>query len=353
VDVLATAARLARDVLAPRATETDLASVPPADNIRRLADAGLLGVSTPPEYGGLGADAALHRAFVETIAAACGTTAFVLFQHLGACRHVASGEDAAMRARLLPALARGERFCTLAFSHLRRPGPPAVRVERDGDGFVFDGTAPWCTGKGVADDVLLAGTLESGDTVWVVVPLVESAALHAGEPLRLCAANASATVTLECRALRVPGERFVKTMTQAQLAADTAGAILYFTALSLGVTRAAIALIRERAEGPRRDVLTATADALEQEAGRARDAVNRAEQSAPEFADAAVELRAWCIDLGVRAAHAAVIVGSGAANILDSPAQRLYREAMLYTLTAQTWPLQQASLRRLVARDGR
>jgi hypothetical protein len=53
----------------------------------------------------------------------------------------------------------------------------------------------------------------------------------------------------------------------------------------------------------------------------------------------------------VRAAHAAVVVGSGGANLLDSSAQRLFREAMLYTLTAQTWPLQQASLRRLLARE--
>jgi hypothetical protein len=68
-------------------------------------------------------------------------------------------------------------------------------------------------------------------------------------------------------------------------------------------------------------------------------------------ARSALELRAWCIDLGVRAAHAAVVVGSGGANLLDSSAQRLFREAMLYTLTAQTWPLQQASLRRLLARE--
>lgn len=60
--------------------------------------------------------------------------------------------------------------------------------------------------------------------------------------------------------------------------------------------------------------------------------------------------RAWCVDLGVRAAHAAVIVSSGAANLLDHPAQRLFREAMVYTLTAQTGDLQTATLERLLRR---
>ena len=58
-------------------------------------------------------------------------------------------------------------------------------------------------------------------------------------------------------------------------------------------------------------------------------------------------LRARCIDLGMRAAHAAVTAGGGAANGLDHPAQRLFREAMVYTLVAQTRDLRVATLDRL------
>jgi len=63
-----------------------------------------------------------------------------------------------------------------------------------------------------------------------------------------------------------------------------------------------------------------------------------------------LQARSWCVELGVRAAHAAVIASGGAANSLDHPAQRLFREAMLYTLTGLTGELQAAVLGRLVRR---
>jgi len=88
-------------------------------------------------------------------------------------------------------LALGEPFCTLAFSHLRRPRPPVLRAEPVDGSYVFDDTAPWSTGWGLAREVLLAGTLPDGRSVWVVAP---SERLQASPPMRLCGMNASATV---------------------------------------------------------------------------------------------------------------------------------------------------------------
>src|SRR5438105_1426912 len=80
-----------------------------------------------------------------------------------------------------------------------------------GEGYRFDGAAPWATGWGLATHVLLAGTLPSGDSAWVVIPAEESEALRASPPMRLCAASASATVSLSCRGLVAGPEWFVKT----------------------------------------------------------------------------------------------------------------------------------------------
>jgi hypothetical protein len=137
-----------------------------------------------------------------------------------------------------------------------------------------------------------------------------------------------------------------------QLAADTAGAILFFTALSLGAARAAADLVAERTV--RVDGLTEVADVYRREIEQARHAVDACADRAgePGFDEEALDVRAWCIDLGVRAAHAAVIASGGRANLLADPAQRLLREAMLYTLTAQTPGLRAASLRRLAGRSG-
>jgi hypothetical protein len=165
--------------------------------------------------------------------------------------------------------------------------------------------------------------------------------------MALCAMNASATVSLTCRDLRIGPERHVKTLAPEELAADTAGAILFFAALSLGVTRAAVDLLR--GEGERRSNTAAlrAATALEDELTAAWAAVNRCDADLAKTA----RTRARCIDLGVRAAHAAVAAGSGAANSLEHAAQRLFREAMVYTLIAQTRDLQTATFERLTGRS--
>jgi alkylation response protein AidB-like acyl-CoA dehydrogenase len=280
-------------------------------------------------------------------------TAFLAFQHFGASRQIAGSENDRLKAELLPAFASGTRFCTLAFSHLRRPGPPVLRVERDVAGFVFNGVAPWATGWGLADEVLLAGTLPDGNSLWVVAPLVQSDSLQPSPPMRLCAVSASATVSLTCRGLRVGPERFVKTVTRAQLMADTVAGMLGHSALSLGVVRAAVTLLRQRGKTLGSQI-PAAADALEQEAAKARRQVNVWADRASEadYQERVLRARAWCIDLGVRAAHAAVAASGGAANSLDHPAQRLFREAMLYTVTAQTTELWTMLLERLWSAGG-
>jgi alkylation response protein AidB-like acyl-CoA dehydrogenase len=125
------------------------------------------------------------------------------------------------------------------------------------------------------------------------------------------------------------------------------------TSLSLGVATAAARLIRESA-APRADgSLSDAAAALEQEIAAARALVDAwADQTSdPDYATHAVRVRARCIELGVRAAHTAAAAAGGSANLMDHPAQRLLREAMLYTLVAQSRPLQAATLDRLTHLD--
>jgi hypothetical protein len=62
-----------------------------------------------------------------------------------------------------------------------------------------------------------------------------------------------------------------------------------------------------------------------------------------------LDLRAWQIELSVRCAHAAVTSSSGAANSLNHPAQRVYREALVFTVSAQTGPVMEATLARIAA----
>ncbi|WP_322744100.1 acyl-CoA dehydrogenase family protein [Planktothrix mougeotii] len=59
------------------------------------------------------------------------------------------------------------------------------------------------------------------------------------------------------------------------------------------------------------------------------------------------KLRAWAIELAVRCAHAAITVSSGAANLNSNSAQRIYREALVFTVSGQTTELMKATLEKI------
>ena len=59
-----------------------------------------------------------------------------------------------------------------------------------------------------------------------------------------------------------------------------------------------------------------------------------------------LQLRGWAIHLAGRCTHAAVIASSGAANYQHNSAGRVYREALLFSVSGQTTAVMEESLRR-------
>jgi alkylation response protein AidB-like acyl-CoA dehydrogenase len=243
-------------------------------------------------------------------------------------------------------MAAGEVLCGVAFSHLRRAGDPVLKAREDSEGFVFDGIAPWVTGWPLIREVVLAGTLADGRFLYVVAPLAEAPGVEVSSPMRLCAMNASGTVSVEYRGFRVPKERYLKTITRDQMAQNDNLAILAVTPQPFGVARAAITLLHDLGSRRRISQFRLTADALESELDSLRAQVESwiGRTSEEGFRETALGIRARAITHGVRCAHAALAASGGRGNALDHPAQRLFREAMFYTLTAQTPAVQQATL---------
>jgi alkylation response protein AidB-like acyl-CoA dehydrogenase len=307
-----------------------------------LAQLGLLGLTIPARFGGADVSAEALRDCLAAIASGCGVTAFCYLQHVGGCRRIADCGNDSLKDSCLRDFAVGRRFLSLAYTHLLRRGAPAVRVTEGNGGYTFDGTAPWMTGWGLATDVVLAGTLPDGRSVWVVAPL-DNPGLEASAPMALCAMNASATVSLMCRQTFIGSERLLGSWTAAEVAQQSVNSILASCSLSLGVCQAALDYLSELEQIEENLRIRETADALCAEATTSLQAVNR---SQPGIDDPShiVKLRSRCIDLGIRAALAAVVATGGMANSLDHVAQRLFREAMLYSLPLQTRELRQSSL---------
>src|SRR5579863_8661861 len=85
----------------------------PWENIRKLADLGVLGMSVPEEYGGLGLPVFDTALVLEEIAKVCYVTAMAVLGEVGVqTRVIATYAPEAIKSRILPAVASGE--CLLA-----------------------------------------------------------------------------------------------------------------------------------------------------------------------------------------------------------------------------------------------
>lgn len=339
--LLAEAQRIADTLLEPQAERVDREGRVPRENLAALAAAGLVDGSTQSE--------AFRSAFVEILCAACGTTYFILTQHLGSCNQLAQSQNPALWERFRADMGAGRHYVGVGFGHLRRP-QPMLRATPVAGGWTLTGTAPWVTGWPLLAGTIYGAHLPDGRHVYLYADAKESSQQRVSPPLPLCAMGATETVEVTLDRLFVPTENWVRDSSAEQLAAgDTAnlcGNVSPMLGVGLGSTRQLRALAAKK---PFPTLLEA-AEALEAElsACRARCyTLAHSDRSQPEWKEQALSARAWAIELGVRAAHAAVAAASGGANSLDHPAQRRFREAMFYTLFQQSSEILQGTVRHL------
>jgi alkylation response protein AidB-like acyl-CoA dehydrogenase len=108
---------LAEASFAPRALDWERTGSFPADNIRLLAEAGILGTAVPVEYGGKGGSWLDSAIVLEEIARTCYITAMATLGELGVqSRAIAAFAGGALRDRLLPRIARGEIVCSICIT---------------------------------------------------------------------------------------------------------------------------------------------------------------------------------------------------------------------------------------------
>jgi len=110
----------AQGVVLPRAAEVDREHKFPEAVISAAAEAGLLGVLIPREYGGAGLDALSFAICIEELARACASTSVIVDVHtsVGSEPILLFGDEEQKR-RWLPPLARGELIGAFA---LTEPG---------------------------------------------------------------------------------------------------------------------------------------------------------------------------------------------------------------------------------------
>ncbi len=336
-------------LIEPNAEAVDQAGRVPLDNLRELADAGLVAITTPGEFGGVPTSEAFRQEFIERLCAACGSTFFTLTQHLGSCGQFASSANPLLRERYLREMAAGRHWVGVGFGHLRRP-TPMLRATPTRGGWELTGVAPWVTGWPILSGVIFGAHLPDGRHLFVYTEAVESDALRSSPPLPLAAMNATETTEVHLERLFVPKENFLRYSSAEEMARGDEANIAAMVAPMLGVARGSLKTLRTIAARRPLPVIGETADALEREIDACRAECRRwatSERSAPEYHAGALAARTGAIELGVRAALMTVAAASGAATALSHPAQRRLREAMFYTVFQQTADILGATLVRL------
>ena len=122
--------------------------------------------------------------------------------------------------------------------------------------------------------------------------------------------------------------------------------ILNFVPATFGCIRAGLDAIAAAATTKNSPFVVAACQKLEQKLDRLKQNFAQSQHSSKAEQ---LALRAEAIDLAVRCGHAAVAVSSGAANGTLHRAGRVYREALVYTVSGQTKDVMEATLDRIVS----
>ena len=134
----------------PYAAEWEETGFVPRDVLRKMGDAGLLGLMYESEYGGAEADALTNLVFAEALSQSTfgGFIITVLVHTDMASPHLHHAGSAAQKAKYLPGVVSGELITAVAISE---PGAGSdvagmrTSARRDGDEWVINGTKMYIT----------------------------------------------------------------------------------------------------------------------------------------------------------------------------------------------------------------
>ena len=162
----------------PIAAEIDETERFPMENVKKMAELGMMGIPFPKELGGAGGDVLSYIISVEELSKVCGTTGVILSAHTSLCASLIyeNGTPAQKEKYLVP-LAKGEKIGAFG---LTEPGAGTDAAGQqttavlDGDNYILNGSKIFITNGGVADTfIVFAMTDKSQGTRGISAFIVE------------------------------------------------------------------------------------------------------------------------------------------------------------------------------------
>jgi alkylation response protein AidB-like acyl-CoA dehydrogenase len=347
---LAEAQAYLRDEVGPKGNQIDEDPEALKEALVGLCSRELMALRRPAEFGGPAFNESQFRQFQETVARYSGSLAFLQTQHQSAGNMIAKGDNEALKHEYLPNMGNGELLCGIGFSQLRRPGKPIMTAEPVEGGYRLNGTVPWVTGLTFYDEFMIGATLPDGQAVFAPVPFkdteVDGGSIKFGPVMRLAAMESPQTCEAHLENFWLPEDRVVIIRPDGWIQNNDMINVTLQGFFALGCARAGLDVVETAYERRGAEFIKQAFDKLSTELSACRDLMVTPSE---EISDR-LYVRAWAIDLAARCAHAGVVCSSGAANSVHHKAQRVYREALVFTVSAQTAPIMEATLDRLSSR---
>ena len=162
----------------PIAAEIDETERFPMENVKKMAELGMMGIPFPKEFGGAGGDVLSYIITVEELSKVCGTTGVIVSAQTSLCASLIyeNGTPAQKEKYLVP-LAKGEKIGAFG---LTEPGAGTDAAGQqttavlDGDNYILNGSKIFITNGGVADTfIVFAMTDKSQGTRGISAFIVE------------------------------------------------------------------------------------------------------------------------------------------------------------------------------------
>lgn len=235
--------------IAPRAHEYDEQSKFPHEQIKGLAELGLLGMIIPEEWGGAGFDTVAYAVALEEIAKADASVCVIVGVTNSVCCYpiLSFGTDEQKEKYLKP-LAKGEKLGAFCLSE-PQAGSDATNLRtkatRDGDDFILSGSKSWVTSGGLADVyIVMAVTSQENGKGRLSAFIVEgdSPGLSVASVEHKMGQRASQTAEMSFNEVRVPAANMLGQLGEGARVAFNSldNGRIGIAALSTGIAQAAL-----------------------------------------------------------------------------------------------------------------
>ena len=328
--------------LAPLTSAIDQAGAYPGDFLRKLGALGGFGASVSPEYGGLGLGLARQIDITTQVGSECGSTAFLVWCQSCCAWYLQHSPNEAARARYLKPIAQGVLMAGTGMSnavkHLAGIERIQLIAQRDGAGYIVNGTLAWVSNVGPEHVVIVAAAVENEGYVMFAVH-GDAEGLRLRDCPEFSGMGGTQTLNMRFKNVHVPADDVLAHPDQffSYLRRIKPGFVLGQTGMGFGVIAGSLKTIQES------NVAHANVNGyLDDQVNELDAQLNEVRQQARTLAMQAQEgdtpllpvlkLRAQTSELALKAANSAVLHAGAIGYLMRHPAQRRLREAVFVAI---------------------